>query len=234
MSKARQERRRALLLAGSACLPGGRLVAGLGGLLLVVPPVGAAGAPRVALVGQIGNKALLAIGSSQPRAFAIGQSQGPVRLVAFDGSEALVEIDGVRYTLHLGEPWTGPSSGSGPAEVVLKVGTNGHFHAEARINGTPLPVIVDTGASFVAVPVAEARRIGLPYADGARVALSTANGNTWGYKIRIDTVSVGNISLHGIDAVVQETLPFTLLGMSFLSRMTMRRDGDTMTLTRRF
>jgi aspartyl protease family protein len=188
----------------------------------------------VTLVGQIGAKALLGIGSAPPRALAVGQSLGRVRLVSFEGMQALVEVDGVRRSLRLGEPWPGPGAGNGPAEIVLKVGSGGHFHADARINGAPLRVIVDTGASFVALPVAEARRIGLPYADGPRVSLWTANGTTWGYQVRIDTVSLGDISVHGIDAVVQETLPFTLLGMSFLSRMTMRREGDTMTLARRF
>ncbi len=229
-------RRRALLLAPGSGLPSLLVTTSLVMAVTAVTAhtVAADEVLMVTLVGQIGAKALLGIGSSQPRALAVGQTLGRVKLLSFEGTAAVVEVDGVRRSLRLGEPWAGPGVGSAPAEVVLKVDNGGHFHADARINGAPVRVIVDTGASFIGLPAAEARRIGLAYGDGPRVTLSTANGTTWGHRVRIDTVSLGDISVHGIDAVVQDNLPFALLGMSFLSRLTMRREGDTMTLTRRF
>ena len=66
--------------------------------------------------------------------------------------------------------------------------------------------------------------------------MRTANGTTGAYLVKLDTVSVGNVTLHGVDAVVVEGngLAFPLLGMSFLNRMDMKREGDVMTLTRRY
>ena len=65
--------------------------------------------------------------------------------------------------------------------------------------------------------------------------LQTANGPTAGYLIRLAKVKVGNIELHDIDGVVLEQgLSVGLLGMSFLNRVEMKRDGELMTLIRRF
>ncbi len=66
--------------------------------------------------------------------------------------------------------------------------------------------------------------------------MGTANGTTSGYLVKLDTVKVGSVTLHGVDAVVMEGrgLGSPLLGMSFLNRMDMKREGDIMTLTRRY
>ena len=66
--------------------------------------------------------------------------------------------------------------------------------------------------------------------------MNTANGTTPAYRIKLDTVRVGDVSLNSVDAVVMEatSLPAALLGMSFLNRMDMKREGDTMTLTKRY
>ncbi|MGV3654925.1 MAG: retropepsin-like aspartic protease family protein, partial [Noviherbaspirillum sp.] len=65
--------------------------------------------------------------------------------------------------------------------------------------------------------------------------IATANGQVPVYRVRLDTVRVGEIELTQVDATVQEQgLPFALLGMSFLNRTEMRRDGQHMTLTKRY
>ena len=66
--------------------------------------------------------------------------------------------------------------------------------------------------------------------------MGTANGNVPGFLVRLDTVRVGSVTLHGVDAIVMEGPGLTspLLGMSFLNRMNMKREGDIMTLTRRY
>ena len=64
----------------------------------------------------------------------------------------------------------------------------------------------------------------------------TANGKATAYKINLDSVKVGDITLYSVEAVVLEGdgLKIALLGMSFLNRTEMRRDGQTLTLTKRF
>jgi aspartyl protease family protein len=70
----------------------------------------------------------------------------------------------------------------------------------------------------------------------ARIVTQTANGAIPAYTVKIDTLQVGEVTLNNVDAVVIEggKLPIALLGMSFLNRMEMKRDGQTMTLIRRY
>jgi aspartyl protease family protein len=88
---------------------------------------------------------------------------------------------------------------------------------------------------MVALPASEAIRLGVSYKNGRPGYVNTANGAAQAYMVKLDTVKVGDIELHQVDAVVQEQgLPFILLGMSFLNRTEMRREGEQMVLSKRF
>jgi aspartyl protease family protein len=77
--------------------------------------------------------------------------------------------------------------------------------------------------------------MGLSFIDAPQAAIRTAGGVVPAYRIKLDTVRVGGITLNNVDAlVVEKGLDVVLLGMSFLNRTEMRRDGETMVLTRRF
>ncbi len=82
----------------------------------------------------------------------------------------------------------------------------------------------------------EATRAGIEWKKGRRASLQTASGRTSGYVVKLDSLKVGGIVLNNVDGVVLEEGPGSvgLLGMSFLNRVEMRRDGETMTLIRRF
>ena len=112
----------------------------------------------------------------------------------------------------------------------------GHFAADGRVNGTPVRFVVDTGATLISLPSAEAQRLSLDYRKGQKAMMGTANGTVPGYVVKLDTVSIGNVTVHGVDAVVIEGtgLGAPLLGMSFLNRMNLKREGDIMTLTKRY
>jgi len=96
--------------------------------------------------------------------------------------------------------------------------------------------LVDTGATSIALSSEAARRMGLNYTSGARVPVRTASAQMTGYKISLDSVRVGDITLNNVEALVLEGRypEEALLGMSFLSRTQMKRDGDTLTLVRRY
>jgi aspartyl protease family protein len=108
------------------------------------------------------------------------------------------------------------------------------------VNGIPIRFTVDTGATVVALPFKEARRLGLDYRKGQVVSMSTAGGDAIGYKIKLDTVRVGEVTVNSVDAVIMdggedgEGLPVALLGMSFLKRVDIKREGEIMTLTKRY
>jgi aspartyl protease family protein len=92
-------------------------------------------------------------------------------------------------------------------------------------------MLVDTGASLVSLPAQDAIRLGINYREGQVGYSNTANGVKQIYLVKLDTIKVGSIVLHQVDASVSEGgLPIILLGMSFLNRTEMQRNGDKMTL----
>jgi aspartyl protease family protein len=119
--------------------------------------------------------------------------------------------------------------------VVLGADPAGHFFTEGMINGTPVRFVVDTGATLIALPGRDADRLGIDYRKGTRGTVSTANGPATVYQVKFDRVKLGGIELTSVDGVViEQGLDIALLGMSFLNRVDMRREGQTMTLIRRF
>jgi aspartyl protease family protein len=121
------------------------------------------------------------------------------------------------------------------SSVTLKVNPQGHFVAQAQINGATMTMLVDTGATMIALPASDAMRLGVDYKKGRMTMVNTANGAAPAYMVKLNTVKIGDIEMNQVDALVQEAgLPFALLGMSFLNRTEMRREGEMMVLTKRF
>jgi aspartyl protease family protein len=89
---------------------------------------------------------------------------------------------------------------------------------------------------MVSLDAEAARRAGIDYLRGEPGYSMTANGAAPVYRVKLDSVRLGDITLNNIDGLVHESssLPVVLLGMSFLGRLEMRRDGDTLTLTRKY
>ena len=197
---------------------------------------GAAAATEVVVVGLFPNKAVVQIDGGAPRTLSVGQNtpEGVV-LVAVERDAATFEIKGRRARLSMGQA-TVTRGTSSAASTVLAADSRGHFIVDGQVNGLPIRFIVDTGATVIAIPVSEARRLALDYSKGRRVPMNTANGVMPAYLIRLDTVRVGDISIDGVEAAVIDgaSMPAALLGMSFLNRMVMRREGNTMTLVKRF
>jgi len=193
-------------------------------------------AADVTVVGLFPNKALVQIDGGSMRTLSVGQKTAEgVTLVSVDRDTAVFEVDGKRVTLGLGQARLGRSAPA-TASVTLTADTRGHFTADGQINGRPVQFVVDTGATLVALPAGEARRLGIDFQKGQRAGVRTANGSATGYLVKLDTIGVGSVMLYGIDAIVIEGsgLATPLLGMSFLNRMNMKREGDIMTLTSRF
>lgn len=188
----------------------------------LAPP--SATAQSVALSGVLGSKALLVIDGGTPRALAAGESLQDVRVLQVSGDTAEVEIKGRRQTLRLGEApislgGRGAAAGD-PAlgrRVVLKADNRGHFIERGQINGKTMVYMVDTGASSVAIGRSDAERMGLPFLKGQPVMMRTANGDAQGWRLRLDSVRVGDVEVFGVDAVVAPLpMPYVLLGTAFL------------------
>ena len=193
-----------------------------------------AAAADVSFVGAIGDKAaILVIDGSAPRTVKVGQKFGPVTLVAVERERAVVDIEGERRTLLRGQHYQ--SSASDRQSTVLAADGRGHFLAEGAVNGKPVRFVVDTGATVVALPASEAVRLGIDYRKGRPGSTRTAGGPVPVYRLVFDTVKVGSIELRAVEGlVIEQGLDIALLGMSFLSRVEMKNEGQTMTLIRRY
>jgi aspartyl protease family protein len=206
-------------------------------LLIMLLAGFAAHAQSVALAGMLGSKALLVVNGTTPKTVAVGETHEGVKVISTSGDQAVVEQDGRRNTLRVGEAPVnmGASKTGGKGNrIVLVAGSGGHFMTAGQINGKAVQFMVDTGATSVAMGAQDAERTGINFRAGQPVMMSTANGNVQGYRIRLDSVRVGDVEVFGIDAVVTpQPMPYMLLGNSFLTRFQMLRENDQMTLTKR-
>jgi aspartyl protease family protein len=189
------------------------------------------------------GKAVLVVNGGAPRTISVGQSTPEgIRLISADSSSAVIEFQGKRQTLTLGGSGRlgggGPVGGSGSStgSVTLTADSQGHYMTLGQINGGTVQFMVDTGATAIAMSSTRARQLGINYVNGQRGFTQTANGRAAAYRVTLDTVKIGDITLHAVDAVVLEgdNLPIVLLGMSFLNRTEMKRDGQILTLIKRF
>jgi aspartyl protease family protein len=207
-------------------------------VLLALVTAGTA-AQSVALQGMLGRKALLIVDGNAPRSVAPGETYKGVKVLSTTGDEAVVEVEGQRRTLRLGEsPASVGGGGEGESHgsrIVIPVGTGGHFVTQGAINGRAVQFMVDTGATGVGLSVADAERIGLNYRSGRPVQVHTANGVTRGWLVKLSAVRIGDVEVHDVDAAVSPgAMPYVLLGNTFLSRFEMTRRNDQMILERRY
>lgn len=193
-----------------------------------------AAALDVNVVGLFPNKAVVQIDGGALQTLSVGQkTREGITLVSVERDGATFDIQGQRMALGLGHARMQPTTA---ASAMATVDERGHFVADGQVNGVPVRFTIDTGATFISLPASEARRIGLDYRNGKRAAMETANGVAAAYRVKLDTVRVGELLVNNVDAVVMEgdSLPVALLGMSFLNRVDIRREGQIMTLTKRY
>lgn len=128
---------------------------------------------------------------------------------------------------------TAKEAGWGAQEVTLDRRDDGHFYAEAMVEGTPVQFLVDTGASTIALTGRDAEAIGIYWSEDDIVPVARgAGGMVHGVQVTLNDVRVGDFEAHGIEAaVIPEGLPISLLGQSFLRQVPdVAIQGDMMVL----
>jgi len=106
--------------------------------------------------------------------------------------------------------------------VVIAPDRQGHFRVEARIDGRRLDVMVDTGASVIALTARDAARLGIrPMHSEYTAKVKTANGSVKAASVQLNSVEVDDIRVDDVRALVlpDDALSENLLGLSFLSRL---------------
>ena len=205
----------------------------------------AAAAPQLSVVALSNGKAMVEV-DGRRHLLAVGQATPEgIRLIAASTRTAVLEVDGQRLaertqTVQWQRRALGLSSSVGgryapPArrEVRVSQDRRGTFTATGRINGAPVSFLVDTGATAIVLNAGDAARAGVDYQrQGVRIGVRTASGTTSGYAVALRHVSVGDISLSDVRAVVLEgeSPAMPLLGMSFLGRVKMRHEGAMLVL----
>ena len=190
---------------------------------------------NVTLVGLFPGKAVVVIDGLEPRTISAGQKTPEgVTLISTASDSAVFDIDGKKQTLDLGQHFAPPSGKAGSVLAIAADGQRQHW-TTGQINGKTTRFLIDTGASTVSLPAGFAKAAGIDYQTGQRGFVQTANGPVAAYRVTLDALSVGDITLYQIEATVLESgLDVALLGMSFLSRTDMKRDGANLVLIKRF
>ena len=112
-----------------------------------------------------------------------------------------------------------PATPGQPAQIARSA--DGHYWAEADIDGRAIRVLVDTGASVVALTRQDALRLGLRLVPSDFTqTVETASGPVKAAAVELDHVAVSGARVNKVRAlVVEEGLPHSLLGMSYLGRL---------------
>jgi aspartyl protease family protein len=189
----------------------------------------------VQVVGIFPNKAVLSIDGGPPKSVTVGESVSGYKVVSVSADRVTVVGNGIRETLPV-SAYVASASTGGRSTAILTADSRGHYQAQGAINGVPTRFVVDTGATLVVLSKAEADRLAVRYLDAPTSVASTANGTVPYRVVKLDRVKVGDVELTNVDAAILEGAydgP-NLLGMSFLSRTEVSRDGVNMVLTRRF
>lgn len=203
------------------------------GMLGAAPGAGAVS--DIVVVGLFKDKAVVRLDGKQ-RVLRVGQTTPEgVRLISADSQRAVLEVGGERreYSLsqHIASSYTAPRQ----VEVILWPDARGLYLADGTVNDIAVRFLVDTGANVVAMNFEQARRLGLdPLREGRTSRVRTASGEVYGYAVKLDRVQIGSIAVKGVDAVILDSSQPTdvLLGMSFLSRVQLVREGKKLILRR--
>ncbi len=205
--------------------------------VLLLSATGALAAPDVRVVGLFSGRAVVQIDGHQA-VLRVGET-GPqgVRLLSADSESATLEIDGRPVEARLDGRVSARRREAPVQEFRIWRDTRGMYTTVGSINGLPVPFLVDTGATQVALNSAQARRLGIDYrVTGTEAAVTTASGVEQVWVVTLDSVKVGDLEVRNVDAVVIDgpQPATTLLGMSYLGRLEINNSGQLMTLRKKY
>lgn len=180
-----------------------------------------------AIITINGKQQLLRVGDISPEG---------VRLVEADSRQAVIEIDGKRKTLGLSQQISSNYAEVDRSRVAIPKDSRNRYITSARINGKRTQVLVDTGATVVAISSTQAKFLGVDYASAEKGLVVTASGQTTGFRVRLRSVDVSGLVVSGVEAMVIEgDFPqMILLGMSYLENVSMSEDAGIMYLESKF
>jgi len=192
----------------------------------------------VNVIGLFPGKAVITVNRGAPRTLSVGEKTAEgVVLVSTSSQGAVFEIDGKRETIEMGQHFESAAQTGARQSVTLGPDERGHYIVDGMINGGYMRFIVDTGATTISMSAADATRLGIDYRKGRPGQSVVADGRRMSvYRMNLDSVTIGDITIFNVEASVSESpgVGGALLGNSFLNRVEMRREGQNLTLTKRY
>ena len=162
-----------------------------------------------------------------------------VKLVKSNSKEATIEIDGIPkiFTLDekIGNTFKTTSDNKQPYSfkktVTIKADAMGMYKTSGQINGKTVEFLIDTGATLVSMSSDLAKQLKIKYEKGKKIQMMTAKGPSIAYVVELNKVKIGDIELYNIAGSVSDDMSGrTLLGMSFLGKLGMKRKGRYLVL----
>ncbi len=184
--------------------------------------------PNKAMVEIDGKNRVLKVGKTSPEG---------VTLISASSREAVIDVNGERSTFNVDSQIGGQLTTPEQREVRISRNAIGAYMTVGSINGRTVNMMVDTGATAVAMSEMEAKRLGIPYwLKGEQSGVSTASGFSRAWNVILDKVQVGPIVQHNVRAVVVEgsNPEQVLLGMTFLDKVKIENTGNVMVLRSKY
>ena len=186
----------------------------------------------VYLLYSIGLIVLVVLISAIPRVRGIGPL-ALVMILAVTGYAYRFDLDrAVQHVLGALMPYRGEHIGHG--SVSFEAWPDGQFRIDAMVDGAPVTFLVDTGATNVVLRLSDAKRLGYDPRDlDFSNSYMTANGGVMGAPIVLPEIAIGPIRMYDVAAAVNGApMPYSLLGVSFLDRLSSYEVKDgVLTLT---
>ena len=178
------------------------------------------------------GKAMLEI-NGESKVLSVGQTHAGVTMISATSSHTVLEINGVQKTYKPGSAISVTYQQPQQIREQVMAYSQGMYFTPGSINGRSARLLVDTGATFVAMSASDARNLGIIFRQhGELTQVSTASGLVPAWRIKLASVKLGQLEQKNIDAVVVEgNYPqVILLGMSFLDRLKVTKENGKMTI----
>ena len=204
-------------------------------ILSVVSSVYAA--PEIKVVGLFKDQAVVSLGN-QLQTIKLGKlNESGLYLKSLGEQSAEIIYDGVATTYAIGRDYSGSYKARKQARATVRLNDNFQYILPGSVNGRMLEFILDTGANSVAMSAQQAQSLGINFKSReTEVIVNTAKGDVRAWRVVLKRIKVGEIELQQVSAVVIDgAYPlYALLGMSFLSRVTMSNKQGVVTLVKNF
>lgn len=210
----------------------------LSALLFLLSQSSLVAAAEITVMGLFTDMAIIKIDGQQHKLRKGESTQQGIKLLSADSDSAVFLVNGMMQTLSLGSSSSISTSFAKRDQVEARImRRHGMYSVAGSVNKQPVSFLVDTGATWVAMNSGTARRLGIDFRyKGTPGWANTANGTVKTYKVKLDSVRVGEIELTNVQgAVLDGSSPREiLLGMSFLNRVEMQREGELLVLRKKW